>query len=67
MVDDVRATDNAWMETIALHFHDEDGILDNLKLAKNSAVWAELRDQVLLMMRTEDKFSRIYLVPIESS
>ena len=46
MVDDVRATDNAWMETIAIHFHDEEGVLDNLKLAKNSAVWAELRDQV---------------------
>ena len=46
MVDDIRATDNAWMETIALHFHDEEGILDNLKLEKNSAVWAELRDQV---------------------
>lgn len=61
MVDDVRATDNAWMETIAIHFHDEDGILDNLKLAKNSAVWAELRDQDLfgshrkLLMLIADK------------
>ena len=51
MVDDVRATDNAWMETIAIHFHDEDGILDSLKLAKNSAVWAELRDQVFFKLR----------------
>ena len=24
-VDDPRNTDNSWMETIAYHFHDEDG------------------------------------------
>jgi len=27
-VDDPRNTDNAWMETVAVNFHDESGISD---------------------------------------
>jgi len=29
---DPRNTDNAWMETVAVNFHDEDGVLDSVEL-----------------------------------
>lgn len=32
-VDDPRNTDNAWMETIAVNFHDENDLFRNLKLS----------------------------------
>lgn len=31
-VDDPRNTDNAWMETVAVEFHDESGIFDKITL-----------------------------------
>merc|ERR1712176_751753 len=47
-VDDNRNTDNAWMETIAINFHDKDDLLDSLALTcRAEACWAELRDQDL--------------------
>jgi len=46
-VDDTRNTDNAWMETIAINFHDEDDVLNGLTLTSSNACWAELRDQDL--------------------
>lgn len=30
-VDDPRNTDNAWMETVVMNFHDEDGVLEKVK------------------------------------
>ena len=52
-VDDPRNTDNAWMETVAMNFHDEDGTLFALfKLnAGDDAVgvkWVELTDEMQL-------------------
>lgn len=31
-VDDPRNTDNAWMETVVVNFHDNDGYLNNVTL-----------------------------------
>ena len=31
-VDDPRNTDNAWMETVVVNFHDEDGVMANVNL-----------------------------------
>ena len=46
-VDDARNTDNAWMETIAINFHDEENVLDEMTRCSANACWAELRDQDL--------------------
>lgn len=34
-VDDPRNTDNAWMETVVMNFHDEQGIFDKVELKVN--------------------------------
>ena len=52
-VDDSRNTDNAWMETIALNFHDEDGsILSELNLKAgddaSSVRWMDVDKQLTL-------------------
>lgn len=46
-MDDARNTDNAWMETTAIDFHDSEGILEDLDQWTGQACWAELRDQDL--------------------
>jgi ADP-ribose pyrophosphatase len=58
-VDDPRNTDNAWMETVAMNFHDEDGTLFALfKLhAGDDAVgvkWVELTDDMQLYASHSD-------------
>lgn len=46
--DDARNTDNAWMETTAIDFHDSEGVLEDLdQHGTGIACWAELRDQDL--------------------
>ena len=51
-VDDPRNTDNSWMETIAYHFHDEDGTSVgqfNLHAGKYSEL-QDLFDSILLLV-----------------
>ncbi|XP_054996349.1 ADP-ribose pyrophosphatase, mitochondrial isoform X1 [Sorex araneus] len=52
-VDDPRNTDNAWMETEAVNYHDETGeIMDNLALEAGDdagkAKWVDINDQLQL-------------------
>lgn len=52
-VDDPRNTDNAWMETVAYNFHDDDGsIVGDLKLkAGDDAVgvrWVDISSDIKL-------------------
>ena len=47
VADDVRNTDNAWMETTAIDFHDGEGVFDSIESFTGTACWAELRDQDL--------------------
>ncbi|CAI5440881.1 unnamed protein product [Caenorhabditis angaria] len=51
-VDDPRNTDNAWMETVVVNFHDSENILKNIKLqAGDDAIalrWIELDSDVPL-------------------
>lgn len=35
-VDDPRNTDNSWMETVAVNFHDDSGLLDKAKFKVNN-------------------------------
>lgn len=42
-IDDPRNTDNAWIETVAYHFHDETGITANIDLS--------VRYQILIALR----------------
>ncbi|CAI4232772.1 unnamed protein product [Auanema sp. JU1783] len=51
-VDDPRNTDNAWMETVATNFHDQENVLENVNLkAGDDAVsvrWIDVDDNTLL-------------------
>lgn len=52
-VDDPRNTDNAWMESVAMHFHDKDGhILGHLTLEAGDDAgavrWLDLNHHLVL-------------------
>ncbi|KAK0396163.1 hypothetical protein QR680_001598 [Steinernema hermaphroditum] len=60
-VDDPRNTDNAWMETIVVNFHDDTGLLDNVNFkAGDDAVnvrWVNV-DSGLKLYASHDSFIR---------
>lgn len=50
-MDDERNTDNAWIETVALNYHDEDGSLTrNLKLRVRSVVLFPVVDLSIFLL-----------------
>ncbi len=64
-VDDPRNTDNAWMETVCVNFHDEDGtIFDQFKLhAGDDAVgvkWVDITPDIQLYASHADFVHKVY-------
>ncbi len=64
-VDDPRNTDNAWMETVAMNFHDEDGsVFDKFKLkAGDDAVgvmWKAITPDIKLFASHTDFVRTVY-------
>ncbi|CAG0884451.1 unnamed protein product [Cyprideis torosa] len=63
-VDDPRNTDNAWMETVAVNFHDETGeVVGNLKFEAGSdaghASWIEIESDLSLYASHKDFIMKV--------
>ena len=56
-MDDPRNTDNAWMETVAVNFHDQDGQLKDSQLQVSTRTGSTVDDALCLYTRQLAKHS----------
>ena len=69
-VDDPRNTDNAWMETVCVNFHDDGNLFDKFKLhAGDDAVgvkWVDITPDIQLYASHSDFVHKVYELKMKS-